>query len=593
MKRIYIVSVILLMSISILSCNDGFMTRAPLDEVSDENFWRTAQDMELYTNTFYQTYIRGHGYSWAAGRVQPYGVNEGLAYRDVLSDNAAPESYLGITNNEYDSYNSGSSVGWSWDDIRSLNYFLANYKRGNVDPADRNIYLGEVLFFKAWAYYKKVKIFGAVPWLSKPLNVDSPELMGERDPREAVMDSVLNILDQSIEYLPAKGEEKAGRIHKDVALALKSRIGLFEGTYRKYHTDLGLDETKFLQASVEASERLMTEGSYAIYSTGDTQSDYYDLFSTYSYSDNPEIIFWKDYSTESGLGHAFARYWAQNLRHRFGATRSLVETYLASDGKPISVSPVFEGKDSIQQEMTNRDPRLTQTIANFGEYNLTEGAMGANNAPVPNIPGLSGNTCPTGFRVAKWYMNDPAEWDRVYNGIQAAPVFRYAEVLLNYAEAKYELGQITQSDIDRTINAIRDRVDMPHLMMGNVPDDPALDSQYSQYVGYVPDPLLREIRRERRVELAFEGFRWDDLMRWKAGGFLEKPVEGIKFVQEQFPSVVTGSDVFLSEEGFIRPYAETLPNGREFDERQYLFPLPTEQLVLNPNLDQNPGYDSP
>src|SRR5699024_1159893 len=457
-------------------------------------------------------------------------------------------------------YNSGSSVGWTWDNIRSLNYFLANYRRGEVAPDVRNVYLGEVLFFKAWAYFKKVKIFGGVPWLTEPLGVVSPELMAPRDSRKAVMDSVLKILNQSIEYLPAKGEEKGGRIHKDVALALKSRIGLFEGTYRKYHSELGLDGTKFLQTSADASERLIKQGSYSIYSTGEPQNDYFNLFSTYSYSGNPEIIYWKEYSTESGLGHAFARYWAQNLRHQFGATRSLVDSYLASDGNPISISPVFQGKDSIQQEMKNRDPRLTQTIANFGEYNLQEGVIGADNAPVPNIPGLSGNTCPTGYRVAKWFINDPAEWDRVTNGIQAAPVFRYAEVLLNYAEAKYELSEINQGIVDQTINTIRDRVNMPSLMIGNVPNDPALDSKYRQYVGYVPDPLLREIRRERRVEVAFEGFRWDDLMRWKAGGFMEMPVEGIKFVQEQFPSVQVGSDVFLSEEGFIRPYYESLPN---------------------------------
>lgn len=177
--------------------------------------------------------------------------------------------------------------------------------------------------------------------------------------------------------------------------------------------------------------------------------------------------------------------------------------------------------------------------------------------------------------------------------MQAAVIFRYAEVLVNYAEAKYELGELDQGVLDNTINLIRARVDMPPLTLGNIPADPALDGNYAMYCDYVPEPVLREIRRERRVELAFESFRWDDLMRWKAGKFLEIPVEGIKFVQEQFPTVVVDKDVFLSEDGYILPYYQTLPDGRTFDEeKQYLFPIPIEDLVLNTNLEQNPGWES-
>jgi hypothetical protein len=242
--------------------------------------------------------------------------------------------------------------------------------------------------------------------------------------------------------------------------------------------------------------------------------------------------------------------------------------------------------------MQNRDPRLNQTVANFGTYELAATTIqGSNNAPLPNLPGMSGNKCPTGYRLAKWFYNSPADWDRVTSGQQAAPVFRFAEILLNYAEAKYELGQISQSVIDQTINKLRSRVGMPGLVIGNEPADPRLDAIYQTYVGAPIAPLLREIRRERRVEMAFENTRWDDLMRWKAGKLINVPVEGIKFVQSQFPTVVVNKDIYLSAEGYILPYFRTLPAGRKFNEsKAYLFPIPTEDILLNKNLTQNPNW---
>jgi hypothetical protein len=242
--------------------------------------------------------------------------------------------------------------------------------------------------------------------------------------------------------------------------------------------------------------------------------------------------------------------------------------------------------------LQNRDPRLTQTICNFGTYALASTTIqGANNAPLPNLPGLTGNKCPTGYRLAKWFYNSPIDWDRVTSGQQAAPVFRFAEILLNYAEAKYELGEATQAVIDQTINKLRDRVNMPRLTVGNEPLDPRLDAIYLTYSGKTIAPLLREIRRERRVEMAFENTRWDDLMRWKTGRFIDVPVEGIKFVQSQFPTVVVNRDVYLSNEGYILPYSRTIPAGRKFDEsKAYLFPIPSEDILLNKNLKQNPNW---
>ena len=546
-KNIKIYTLVVVSCLLLFGCKKNLLDRYPLDQITDENYWKTENDLKLYANSLYPKYIVGFGTDFADGTVQPYGVNVNtLVYGDVITDNAAPLTYSKVGTDEYIAYLSGGSGsgGWNFEGVRQLNFFIDNYKRAGLPDNIANKYLGEIYFFKAWDYFNKVKLFGDVSWIQHSLNINSPELFGARTPRAEVMDSVMTILNKAIDYLPAKGTEETNRLNKDMALFLKSRIGLFEGTYRKYHTELGLDPNAFLRYSVEASEALLNKYSLV---QGDYNTVYNSLFATESYKSNPEVIMWREYSAAVTYGAAFSRYFAQNLRHQFGATRSLVDEYLCSDGLTISTSPLFKGKGSIQTEMENRDPRLTQTIANFGTYNLANTTIqGANNAPLPNLPGMNGNKCPTGYRLAKWFYNNPVDWERVTNGQQAAPVFRFAEVLLNYAEAKYELSEANQLVIDQTINKLRDRVGMPHLIIGNEPADSRLDGIYQTYVGASIHPLLREIRRERRVEMAFENTRWDDLMRWKAGKLINVPVEGIKFVQSQFPTVVTNKDIYLS-----------------------------------------------
>lgn len=578
----------------LFSCNDDFMERPPLDQVSDATFWNSEQDLEIYCNPFYATYFRGLGHGW--GQRDALGVSVDIPYRDEISDNMATYKYQRIPAGQYITPTASGTGGWNWRGIRALNYFLDNYNQAHINEKKKKNYAGEIMFFKAFDYFEKVKLFGDVPWVSHVLNTDSPELYSERTPRGEVMDSVLKLINTSIEWLPAKGEEKADRLNKDIALFLKARICLYEGTYRKYHPELNLNGTNYLNEAVSASERLMNSG-YSLYSTGNVDEDYNDLFAQLNYAGNPEIILWKEYSEDESFGRAFSRYFVQNLT-QMGATRSLVEEYLCSDGLPISVSPLYKGSDSIQSEFMNRDPRLQQTIANFGKRILTPGVIWNSNNPIPTLNGMEAGVpnrrCPTGFRITKWWINDEEDYNRVKLGMQACPIFRYAEILLINAEAKCELEQCTQDVLDNSLNLIRARVGMPSLNVNNIPSDPILDEYYQQYGNYVPDPVVREIRRERRIEFAFEGFRYDDLMRWKVGEFLEMPVEGIKFLESQFPMLTVNQDVFLSEEGYILPYAETLPNGRLFDEnKHYLFPIPLEDLVLNPNLDQNPGWDSP
>lgn len=599
MKIKYILSAFAL--ILVMGCNDDFMERYPLDRLSDQNFWRSESDLELYSNSLYNSYIRGHGTLWANSTRRPYGYQDSwFCYGDLHSDNGMSKSW-GYTKNVSGKYiepTGAGSGGWSWGNVRRINYFLANYKRGDIEESKRQVYAGEIMMFKAWEYFQKVKTFGEVPWFTKPLGTNSEELYAPRTPRVALMDSVLMCIDKAIDWLPVKGDEKSDRLNKDIALHLKARICLHEGTFRKYHTDLGLDGDKFLREAVATTNLLMTKG-YSIWSTGNPNEDYHELFVQDDYYNNPEILLWKNYELDV-LGHATLRYYNYNFRMYASCSKSMVEEYLCADGKPISNSPLYLGDDSIQSEMTNRDPRLRQTIAAPGEYifnpnnsgSLTQMGQGYNNA-MPNIPGTDSRPTPTGYRPIKYWKDDIEEINRVYNGIMPCPIFRYAEILLINAEARAELGDCDQAVLDMTVNILRDRVNMPHLTMGNIPDDPTLDGQYATYCGYVPSPLLREIRRERRVELGWENFRWDDLVRWRAGKLLLKPKAtlGMKFNQYQYPDLVAGKDVQLNANGFIEPYQLSLPEGRVFEEpKQYYFPIPIEDLILNKNLVQNPGW---
>lgn len=577
-------------------CNDEFLDRVPEHKRSEADFWQSAGDFELYVNTLYPKYLAGFGTGFQAENAAPKGVNEAvLVYGDLVTDNAVTTNYSRVTNNDYIAYLTGSSGsgGWSWDNLRHINYFLNHYGNTTLDPEDYAPYLGEIYFFKALEYFEKVKLFGDVPWLTRELSTDAEELFGERTPRAEVMDSVLMILERAIDLLPAT-TQNSGRVSEDVALFLKSRIGLYEGTYRKYHQE-GSSE-KYLEASIEASRKLMESAKYRI-TTGDPNAVYNELFAQESYASNPEVIYWRGYNSSLTLGSAFSRYFTQNNRNGgSGATRSLVDDYLCTDGQSISASPLYQGKNSLEEEFMNRDPRLRQTISLPGEYTLRPGIgmAGATANPLPGIRGsntAAANLCVTGYRWAKWFYDNPTDWERTTNGLQAAPVFRYAEILLNLAEAHAELGNLSQAVLDETINILRSRVDMPHLRIGQEPIDERLDQIYARYVGYSVSPIIREIRRERRIEMAFENVRWDDLVRWKALKLLAMPVEGMKFNASDYPSVQVGKDVFLSDEGLILPYQQTLPEGRSFDERMYRFPIPIEDLVLNPKLEQNPGWN--
>jgi hypothetical protein len=608
MKKLnkYLISIIVFGGIiGLISCNDDFLERGPLSKINDALFWKTPNDLEIYINNLYNKASLLTNYNSSRYDViGPY-TDDAFSGSDILIQ----VDYNKRMNGENVLPTSGG--GWqisNWEVLRNINYFMAHYQRVDADFSQISKYVGEALFFRSIFYFDKLKRFGAVPWTSSLLNPDSEELFGNRHPRNIVVDSIMADLDRAVEYLPARGNGIwTGRITKETALALQARIALYEGTWEKYH-DLkntpfkvlqdGDKGTRFLQKAVAATDSLIKMAELNNYPGLDNvgQTDgYWNLFNQKDYSSSKEVLFWRKYSTDAE--QLFNR-WI-NISYTgagVGITKRLVDLYLCSDGKPIYVAPntknvLYQGDDDLLSVAKNRDPRLSQTICipDGKHYKWKPDVLFER----PMITAELGTRCVTGYQLYKGHSADKTEYDN-RKGTNGCIYFRYAEVLLINAEAKAELGIITQTDIDKTINLLRNRVGMPELDINNIQTDPYW--LFTTTGAAAVSPLLQEIRRERTVELACEGFRVDDIFRWAAADELivnYRP-KGAKL--SQWPETQSSPPEYLNEDsnGYIDPYAQYAPmeNGYLFNlKRDYLYPIPTNELTLNPALrPQNPGW---
>jgi hypothetical protein len=628
------------------ACNDDFMQRDPLVELAEGSFLKNEGDLPYYLNQLYAKYLFGHRIqdSWAQGRMVPFYEFMGspIVYGDAFSDNMVKSgNAFTRLNGTWRTPQSGNNEGWRWENLRLVNYFLRNYRmaEGSVnDPNELNKWVAEAYFFKAMDYYEKVWIFGDVPWYTYDLNLESPELYAPRTPRGQVMDSVLWCINYAVENIQDYNGNPIGRVNRDMANFLKARICLFEGTFRKYHTGLGLTSSasKYLEECVTACEAIMATNRYQLYGTG--IDPYWKLFTFKQTPDkdgHKEAILASVYDGVN-VTHAMQRYHEQNNSNRVskGASRSLVDEYLCEDGRPIyiggtegsyAVNPLFKGYDGDDwRELDNRDPRLRQTVARPGEY-VTISPVGSGEMsrdkygilyPTVGYGDHSGrSTTVTGYQFIKHLMFDKAEYDATTTGQQTAILFRYAEVLLMLAEAKAELGTLTNDDLEHTVNELRRRAGYnfakypnAQLTLQNIPADPRLDKIYAEKLDYPVSPILREIRRERRVELAMEGYRYQDMMRWKAGNLFTVPVRGMKFTTEKqalysgsntaapktAQKAVIGTEVWVDSDGFIIPYPRdpNVVNGvLPWNDRRYYWPITLDELSANKNLTQTPGWE--
>lgn len=578
MKTIYL-GLLLFVLVLFASCDDSFLERYPLDATSPETFFSTEDELKFYSNGFYNIIPSATGiYGETADNIANYTLDE------AISGTRQPR---------------GTDGQWTWSELRRIN-LLMKYSRNCPDENVRLKYEALARFFRAWFYFSKLQRFGEVPWYNEVIeDNDYDNLLKPRTSRVILVDSILQDLDIAIEYIDrAKSVERVNRL---TALALKSRICLYEGTFRKYHTEFNLPDADFyLQECVSASETLMAEGGYNIYNktTGPTGKPYQDLFALMD-SDTEEIILTRRYSSSLQLRHNLNFYLLASTQGKPGLEKKLVNSYLMRNGDRFTDQAGYETMQ-FAEEVQDRDPRLEQTIRTPGYTRIGQTARLA-----PDF-----NATVTGYQLIKFLTT--TTYDASSNSSNDIPIMRYAEVLLNYAEAKAELGILEQSDLDKTVKLIRDRVGMPNIdkAAANANPDPYLAAQYKNVSG--PDKgVILEIRRERRIEMVMENLRWDDLMRWKEGHLLAEPFRGMYFPGPgEYNLDNNGAIDIIVYEGsepvtntYKMPVSQLSENTKGYVEvhkgiqktfnenRDYFWPIPIEQRKLNPNLTQNPGWD--
>ena len=580
MKHTIINALFLSAAIACISCED-MLDYQPKDRLSPDTYFKTETDCELWTNNYYTVFPSAEGiYS------EPYDV----IVRDVLADEISGVRKPMPTDGN-----------WNWKKLREMNFFLSRASQVE-DESVRLEYEGLTRFFRAYFYFEKVKRYGDVPWVDRPLGSDEEELYEGRDPRESVMEKVMEDVDFAIANLPEV--QNVYRVTRWTARALKSRIALFEGTFRKYHGLDGYEE--FLQACVNASEPFLT-GPYSIYTSGSTP--YQDLFTSQN-AIGTEIILARAYTSAiSGMTHDVNGHLTGATMGRPGMTRNVVNMYLMRDGSRYTDQADYATKTFVE-ECKNRDLRMAQTLRTPG-YKRIGGSKEL-------APDLSRST--TGYQLIKYLTEE--RYDANKASTNDMPLFRLAEVLLNYAEAKAELGTLKQADLDNTIRPLRVRAGLPDLDMeeANAHPDPYLSSSETGYANVTGanKGVILEIRRERTLETPMEGLRYWDIMRWKEGKRFEKPIEGLYFPgtgeydldgngsvdvciydTEKAPGnsadvlyLKLGSDIVLSGETSGNVLAHSTQQRIWNEERDHLYPIPTDDRVLTQGaISQNPGWN--
>jgi len=557
----HILACLYLMIILLAGCSKG-LDLYPLDSISDATFWKSSSDYKLAANNLYSSL--------------PYGI----ITSDVQSD---------IAFNSNNAISNGTNVvtetDGNWTNpfvyIRRCNKLITSAAKSSVanDP-EVLMFVAEAKFFRAYNYWMLFRLYGGVPLIKEVLDINSPELYEARATRKQTVDFMLQDLTDAAINLPLKSTLKKndiGRVTKGTALALKARIALFEGTWSKYR---GIAEANgHLDIAIEAANNVINSKEYSLYNSKGANS-YWSLF-----------IEPGDDSPESVLDNRFEKdvrsHWLVGEIHDqpcYLATKSLADMYLCIDGLPITQSILFKGYNTRTSEFENRDPRMSMTLlipGTFAVQNLYPVAIES----WPFFPQRNGNT---GYITNK-YRSEDVYGNTVQSWAFDLHLIRYAEVLLTLAEATFERnGNISDADLNRTINVVRQRAGMIPLTNAFVTAN-GLD-------------MKEEIRRERSIELAMEGFRYDDLRRWKtAEKVLPQDIKGIKIKDSQW-----GTDPIMVSGANKNPYSG--PNyqskadangflivesaaGRKFDpSKNYLLPLPTKEISINNKLEQNPGW---
>jgi len=581
--------------VGLFGCDDEFLDVVPETSIGAENFFNTEEDLQIYINSLYNF------------------PGVGIYNADRATDNATTTGNTELKTMMVSNPSSSTITGgWSWTTLRSINLFLENFDRAEISQEKLDHFEGMARFFRAQFYMGMVKRYSDVPYYDFVINTDDVEALTKaRDPRTFVVDKIFEDYQFAADHIFES--QPSGAVNQWVAKAFMARSALYEGTYRKYHDELGITASAgvYLNMARDLAKDIMDNGPFSIHNTGDTAGDYASLFTDTDLSSNSEVIlavFSEDQVANSG--------WSETIfgNYEVSPSKDLLQSYLMADGSYYSAQGGYE-TFSFVQEFQNRDPRLSQTYAYPG-FNLVNTRTYSQGGGI-YVQQLAKNF--SGYHQIKGFMNVTDQ--SVINSLDY-PIIRLAEMLLIYAEARAELGEITQGDLDQTVNLLRDRVGMPHLTVA-VAADPY---QQAKYPGV--SPLIQEIRRERRVELALEGYRYDDLMRWKAGKLLEQEPQGIYFSglgkhdltgdgiedivllssSESIPdtkeenslgktlvyykagNVGESVGVFLSN-GNSGHVLTVNDRGTFMEPKYYYRPVPAAQVALNPNLTQIFDWD--
>lgn len=603
----------LMLTLGLTACYD--LDKMPEGVLSTAEPFRSTGEIRNYVDRYYEYGVRVQGFMAGGGG----GIAGNDANSDDMSSAAVNTRLMGLT--------SLSDAGRleNYTHIRNINFLLANAgdcpEKGT---AEYNQLMGEAYYFRAWFYYAMFSDYGPLAWVDKPLDPNIEIMMLPRESRTFITDKILEDLDMAASLMKEQNNAASMRLHKDVARALKSEVALFEATWEKYHyakeknspekfydTTLGKAELTakiegYLDESIAAAEAIRQRGVWRIYNTGDVHNDYRRIFETADLTNNPEILWFKMYDGDQ-IGNSVTRY-LNTGGGNVGVTASLVDDYLTIDGRPLVGEELLEAKRVYPTELlpSVRDPRLSQTVALPGQRMQPD----RGNPYIVGFPSLAGDgsafgTNMTGYVMLKHVQIDYAgDYISEYKGSTPAIQFRYADVLLNYAEALAEKNGAAYADkIIEVLHPLRQRAGMPDI---------DFDREYNTSASYPfkdLDKYVQAVRRERHVEKALEGRRVFDIMRWAAAEelIIGKRAHGALFTGSNLPEQygeelkydqTSGNNMFLTgvpgdAERYILPVPPTtMPEGWQFKpNRDYLLPIQERMInLMEGKWEQNPGW---
>lgn len=571
-----------LVSCGILATLTSCLNLDPKDSLGDNLVWNKAENFQLFANQFY-----GWTRDLAGGSDYQNGISDGVHsdYRSDLICTSSVNTYSQGTNSIPDKDGNFNAL---YKRIYYTNLLLKNAE-GFANQTSIAVPMGEAYWFRAYLHFELVQIYGDAQLLTHPLDIDAGELYGTRNPRSEVIDQCVADLQEAVKLLPETPAEE-GRLGKDAAYALLSRVALYEGTWQKFHNSNAQRASELLTIAKNAAKQVMDNKHYSLFyneglvnpNINNTNQSYRYMFILEDAGQCNPIGLQKTANTEYILSkrHRDTDKMTLNVTHAMLAnvcyiTRKMAQMYLCSDGLPIDKSPLFQGYTQATSEFQNRDARMDNNMLWHGEKywnNDSKWRTAWNDDDLNNC--LTANArSNSGYQNHKWGVE--REVADYYESMDF-PVIRYAEVLLNYAEAAYELNEsITDNDLEISLNLVRQRIN---------PNMPKLTNSFVSTNGL---NMREEIRRERTVELFLEGFRIDDLKRWKTAE-TEMPQDqlGVKMTGTWYEANWTGQSRQLNSDGCILLYG-----GRTWAQKNYLYPLPQDQRQLNPNLSQNPGWE--